>query len=304
MQKIQRGMVVNCAVPKSTQDRLRIAAIDFLNPAPLMWNFEHEPEASRLSERYSIERMMPSICAAKLASGDVEIGLVPIAAYATVPGLAILPGCTIASLGKVRSLLLVVREGMAPSEIQTVAADTSSQATLSYTRILFIKWWNPATRFVDHAPNLDAMLSACDAALLIGDPALLALEDRSAREARTGEKLRYLDLAEEWKNVTGLPWISAVWAMRQEALSGRSEPQICGDFLRSRDAGLANIDALAKEWQSRIAVPAATIHQYLSSNIHYQLDGACIEGMKAFFRYAAEAGVLPSVGKLRFLRQQ
>jgi chorismate dehydratase len=267
-----------------------------------MWNFEHEPEKSRLAEHYAIERMMPSVCVARLASGDAEIGLVPIVACATVPGLAIIPGCTIASLGRVRSLLLVVRDGVASSEIQTVAADTSSRATLSYARVLFKKWWNQATRFVNHAPNLDAMLSTCDAALLIGDPALLALEDREAREKRTGEKLRYLDLAEEWKRMTGLPWISAVWAVRQNGLKGWSEPQICEDFMRSRDAGLANLDALVEEWQGRIAVPVATIQQYLFTNIHYQLDEECLEGMRAFFRYATEAGVLPAVGELRFLR--
>jgi chorismate dehydratase len=289
-------------VPKSPQPRLRIAAIDFLNPAPLMWDFEHEPEQARLAERYAIERMMPSVCAARLLSGDAELGLVPIAAYATVPGLAIVPGCTVASLNRVRSLLLVVREEMPFSAIKTVAADTSSQATLTYTRILFQKWWNPAAQFLQHKPDLDSMLAACDAALLIGDPALLALEDCAARKARTGEKLLYLDLAEEWKKLTGLPWISAVWAVRQNGLSGYSGQQICADFLHSRDAGIANIEALVEEWRSRIAVPAATIREYLSNNIHYILDDACLEGMRVFYRYAAEAGVLPPVGELRFLR--
>ena len=71
---------------------------------------------------------------------------------------------------------------------------------------------------MQHAPDLEAMLAACDAALLIGDPALLALEDRDARQFRTGEELLYLDLGAEWHKFTALPWISAVWGVREEAL--------------------------------------------------------------------------------------
>lgn len=265
-----------------------------------MWDFEHEPEARRLAERYRIERMVPSECARRLAAGTAELGLVPIAAYATVPGLRIVPGCTVASLGRVRSLLLVVREGVEPSDVRTVAADRSSQATLSYTRVLFKKFWNPAAEFVEHAPVLDLMLAACDAALVIGDPALLALEDASAREARTGERLRYLDLAEEWRRATGLPWVSAVWAAR--GIAAEDEAEVAADLLHSRNAGLAHREDLVGEWSARIAVPPATIREYLSLNIHYVLDEECIEGMRAFYRYAAECGVLPAVEELRFLR--
>ena len=72
--------------------RLRIAAIGFLNPAPLMWDFEHPPLQAPLALRYQIDRMSPSECAARLASGTADIGLIPIAALATTPGLRILPG--------------------------------------------------------------------------------------------------------------------------------------------------------------------------------------------------------------------
>ena len=76
--------------------RLRIAAIDFLNPAPLMWDFEHAPLDSALALRYRIDRMTPSECAARLISGASDLGLIPIAALAANPTLRILPGCTIA----------------------------------------------------------------------------------------------------------------------------------------------------------------------------------------------------------------
>ena len=74
-----------------------------------MWDFEHPPLDEALAKRYIVDRMTPAECAARLADGRADIGLIPIASLATTPGLRILPGCTIASKGKVRSLILVHR---------------------------------------------------------------------------------------------------------------------------------------------------------------------------------------------------
>ena len=75
----------------ASPSRLRIAAIDFLNPAPLMWDFEHQPLQSQLGLRYRIDRMTPAECADRLATGAAEIGLVPIAALATIRACAFCP---------------------------------------------------------------------------------------------------------------------------------------------------------------------------------------------------------------------
>jgi chorismate dehydratase len=269
---------------------LRIAAIDFLNPAPLMWNFEHPPRMAQLALRYRIDRMTPSECAARLATGRADIGLIPIAALATTPGLRILPGCVIAAKGRIRSLLLVRRASRPLAALRTVAADSASLTTIAHARILFRHWGNPEVEFQLAAANLDAMLGRADAAILIGDPALLALEERAARFERTGVELVYHDLAEEWHSMTDLPFVSAVWS----AAPGCPLDECIGDdFIHSRDQGLINIDALARDWSARIPLSEAAIRSYLSTNIHYILDEECIAGMKAFFRFAAEAGVLP-----------
>lgn len=272
------------------QRRLRIAAIRFLNPAPLMWDFEHPPLNEELRHRYEIKWMLPAQCADELATGAADIGLVPIASLATTPGLRILPGCTIASKGRVRSLLLVRRRNQPLSELRSVAADTASRTTLVYTRVLFHKWGNADVPFVPMAADLDAMLDRADAAILIGDPALMALEERANRFERTGEELVYHDLAEEWKTLTRLPFVSAVWGV---ASSSPLDQQISQDFIRSRDHGLQNIDALVAQWSRQLPISEGTIRSYLSANIHYILDEECLEGMRGFFRMAAETGVLP-----------
>jgi chorismate dehydratase len=280
-----------------------MAAIHFLNPAPLMWDFEHEPERSERRERYQIGYTTPSRCAAELAAGEADIGLVPVAAYATTPSLVVVPGCTVAALDRVRSIILVVRPPQGVSAVRTIAADTSSLTSYAYTRILFDIFWKVPAVFIPREPDLEAMLAVADAALLIGDPALLALEDREARALRTGERLLYLDLAHEWHSFTGLPWVSAFWALRPGALeeTGISASKLIEDLQTSRDHGLEHIEDLADEWSTRIAVPAETIRFYLSKNIHYILDEACLRGLHQFYRYAAECGALPPAPALRLM---
>jgi chorismate dehydratase len=272
------------------EKRLRVAAINFLNPAPLMWDFEHPPLASKLAESYQIERMLPSECADRLASGRADIGLVPIAALAVNSSLRILPGCTIASKKRVRSLLLVHRARQRIDALRSIAADVASRTTVAYARILLHQWGNPDVPFIPANADLDAMLEREDAAILIGDPALLALEERANRFERTGEQLVYLDLAAEWIAITAVPFVSAVWCYAGE---GSLDPGVVDDFNRSRIHGLENTDALVTEWSRRLPISEQTIQTYLTSNIHYALDQECIEGMRVFFRMASSMGILP-----------
>jgi chorismate dehydratase len=268
-----------------------------------MWDFEHPPEMDKLAERYQIHSAMPSQCAVELADGTADVGLIPIAAYANIPGLVVLRGCTIASLDRVRSIILVVKHPGGIGAVRRVAADTDSRTSNAYAQIIFRKFLHTDPEFIPFEPNLDAMLENCDAAILIGDPALLALEDQAARLARTGERLEYLDLGHLWKQLTGVPWVSAVWAVRPEAVvaANLTAHQVTEDFLRSRDHGMAHIEDLVREWTPRIAVPAATIRSYLTTHIHYVLDEECLAGMDLFFRYAAETDVLPQAPPLRWL---
>jgi chorismate dehydratase len=279
------------SVSSAQHGRLRVAAIGFLNPAPLMWDFDHPPLNAVLAGRYQVDTMLPSECADRLANGTADIGLVPIAALATTPGLRILPGCTIASKGRVRSLLLVRRAAQPLEKLRSIAADNASRTTLVYARILLDRWGNPSVPFVPMNADIDAMLDRADAAIVIGDPALLALEERANRYERTGENLVYHDLAQEWTAWTDVPFVSAVWC--GGAHGGPLDEGVETDFVRSRDHGLANIDALVAEWSQRMALSEETIRSYLTANIHYVLDDECIEGMRVFFEKAAEIGALP-----------
>ena len=213
--------------------RLRISAISYLNTAPLMWDFEHGDAGAAFDISYTV----PSQCAADLAAGAADIGIIPAAAYASIPGLVILPGVAIASRRPVRSILLVSQVPL--DQIRSVALDTSSLTSVALTKVLFAKWWGPGRRFTPMAPDLEKMMAEHDAGLLIGDPALKV--DRS----------RYLtlDLAEEWIRFTGKPFVFAFWAIRQAAL--RDVPatlDLAATFQDSRDHGLQppSLDRIAE----------------------------------------------------------
>jgi chorismate dehydratase len=203
--------------------------------------------------------------------------------------LRILPDVAIASKNAVRSILLVSKRPL--DQIRSVALDTSSRSSVALLKVLFAKYYQLDVPFISADPNLEKMLAECDAALLIGDPALQV--DRS----------RYLtwDLGEEWRRFTGKPFVFAFWAARGGA-AGDEELSHSAEILRSsRDAGLRNVAEIARLWSPRLSLPRELIEGYLSENIHYYLDDENISGMQLFFRYASELGILPAAPELHLI---
>jgi len=268
--------------------RLRISAISYLNTAPLMWDFEHGDAA----RQFEISYTLPSACARALAEGTADIGIIPAAAYTQIAGLQILPDVAIASRRAVRSILLV---SQIPVElVRTVALDTSSMTSVALTKVLFEKWLGGGRTFTPMEPDIEKMLASHDAGLVIGDPALKI--DR--RQYHT------LDLAEEWIRYTGKPFVFAFWAVRGDALR-EADPSLdlSAIFRDSRDHGLqpASLDAIVRDWAPRLVLTETEVRTYFTENIHYQFDRNCLEGLRLFYRYAAEIGALPAAPELRFV---
>ncbi len=268
--------------------RLRISTISYLNTAPLMWDFEHG-EAGR---DFDISYTLPSACARALAEGTADIGIIPAAAYAEIPGLQVIPDVAIASRRAVRSILLV--SNVPVEKVRTVALDNSSMTSVALTKVLFEKWLGGGRTFTGMAPDVDQMLAEHDAGLLIGDPALKVDPHR----------YHTLDLAEEWIRHTGKPFVFAFWAVRVDTLKEASPSlDLAATFQNSRDHGLepSNLNQIAREWAPRLDIGEAEVRSYLTQNIHYQLDPGCLEGLQLFYQYAAEIGALPPAPRLQFV---
>jgi chorismate dehydratase len=271
---------------------LRISAISFLNTAPLMWDFDHGETAERLRQHFEISYTVPSRCAEELKLGLADIGIIPAAAYTSIPGLAIIPDVAIAAKNAVRSILLLSKVPV--DKIRSLATDDSSRTSAALVEIWLKKFVgiNPGIR--RQRPVLEQMLQWHDAGLLIGDPALLA---------RT-EGLYVYDLAEQWRHWTGRPFVFAFWAVRKASLAGLApDVNITRVFQDSRDHGLMHIPEIVTNWAPRLGLPPQIIESYLTENIDYKLDQENLEGLRLFYRYAAELNVLPQAPELSFLEQ-
>ena len=111
--------------------RLRVSAISFLNTAPLMWDFDH----GELRREYEVDYTLPAICAEMLRAGTADIGIIPVAAYASIPDLVVIPDIAIAARGPVRSILLISKVPV--EQMRRVAVDTSSRTSVALLQVLF-----------------------------------------------------------------------------------------------------------------------------------------------------------------------
>jgi chorismate dehydratase len=131
------------------------------------------------------------------------------------------------------------------------------------------------------------MLESDDAALIIGDPAMLI--DRT--------KLQVYDMAEEWRKHTGLPFVFAFWAVRQDSMIGIGEV----DFVAAKREGLANAETLATRYSESLGLPNDELLTYMRENISYDLDAESLQGLNLYYEMAAECGLIERARELAFL---
>ena len=227
---------------------------------------------------FDLEFRVPSGCAEQLASGAADIGIVP-SFELTRQDLEILPGSGIACHGPVRSILLISRRP-AP-EIRTVAMDSSSRTSVQLARVILDARYGVRPQCIPHAPDLDAMLSVADAALIIGDPAL--------RIDPVGLPYHVHDLGAEWVEMTGLPMVFAVWAGRRAVVT----PGVVEAFRESCRYGRARIEEIVAVESSRRQFPPDLVREYLSAHIVHELGPDDYRGMRRFLEMATDLSGLP-----------
>ncbi|MEQ1730737.1 MAG: menaquinone biosynthesis protein [Vicinamibacterales bacterium] len=259
---------------------LRLGAVSYLNARPLTWALDQDP--ARWSIRYDI----PAVCAALLATGDIDLGLVPSIEYLRSPRYRLIPGVGIGSRGAVASVAMYSRVPL--DQIRTVGLDTSSRTSVALLRILCRRRWNIDPEFMLHPPDLAAMTTAHDAGLLIGDPAL------EAQHLALG--LTKFDLGEEWMAMTGLPFVYAAW-------TGPGVGITAADVRALQDAqhsGLAAFDAIAEEYGRGDPATTGRAVAYLRDNMNYGLGVDESAGLQLFLDYAADLGLAPARRALEY----
>ncbi|HWZ84749.1 MAG TPA: menaquinone biosynthesis protein [Thermoanaerobaculia bacterium] len=249
---------------------LRISVVDFLNARPLTWGLLHQPPPG-----IAVSRDVPSACAAKLASGEADVGLIPSIEYQRIPGLRVVPALGIAAASEVRSVLLV--SDVSREKIRSVSLDPASRTSAVLTRILLKRVYGLEPEYRD-GPS--------DARLIIGDPAM--------KTRWNGHVV--LDLAAEWRAFSGQPFVFAFWAAREPVATA----ELAALLRRSYEAGLANFAGMVREEASASGLSEAVVEDYLRHALHFELDAGDLEGLRLFYRLAAEDGLIPAARPLAF----
>ncbi len=274
---------------------MRIAASTYLNSAPLVYSF------SQGSLRHKYEFLgdaAPSRCAAMLAAGQCEIALIPVIEYQRIPGLLVIPDVAVASKKRVQSVLIASRCSL--QEVRRMTLDTSSRTSQTLVKILFERQYGSHPIFTERTPDFAAgcenMFEDSDAALVIGDPAMRL----AALAPQLGVQI--YDLAEEWRAMTGLPFVFAVWAARAEVI--KNQEVIAKDFLAAKLEGMSKLNQIAASYAEELGLLQQNLLAYLQDNVNYDLDPENIAGMRRYFALAAECGFIAKCQPIEFLRPQ
>jgi chorismate dehydratase len=271
---------------------MRIAASTYLNSAPLVYSFTK----GLLRKKYDfIGDAAPSRCAQMLGAGQCEIALIPVIELQRIPGLRIVPEIAVASKKRVRSVLIASRRPL--EDVRRLALDPASRTSQALVKILFLRRYGFLPRCAERAmePPVEArnLFDDADAALVIGDPAMRL--EASAR----GLDLKIYDLAEEWRAMTGLPFVFAVWAAREDVCAGA--PDLADDLIAAKREGIDHIEQIATEYTAELELPRSELLDYLTNNVNYDLDDENLLGMATYFNLAHECGLIAQPRSMLFI---
>jgi chorismate dehydratase len=261
---------------------LTVAASTYLNSAPLVWSFLNGPKREELT----LIDAVPAQCAELLRRRDVEVALIPVIEYHRIPGISLVSNVCVGSKTEVRSVLLVSKQSEIES-IKSIALDESSRTSAALLKIIFGEFLKRRPTWTNSSPNLANMLEDNDAALIIGDPAMTF----------SREGLHIWDMAALWRQHTGLGFVFAMWAVRNDATQQAKNV----DFAGARDEGVASTEEIVDYYLTRIPLSRDELTTYLTDNISFHLDDSMRRGLQLYFELAAKHGLIEALRESVFV---
>ncbi|MEV6305088.1 menaquinone biosynthesis protein [Actinoplanes sp. NPDC051861] len=267
--------------------RPRVGHIQFLNCLPIYWGLMRSGALLDVD----LYKDTPERLSASLVAGDLDIGPITLVEYLRhSEELLLLPDLAVGSDGPVLSVNLVSTRPPAELDGRPVALGSTSRTGVMLAQMLLAERYGAEPQYFRCPPDLSQMLMEADAGVLIGDPALRAMYEAPALG------LQVIDLAEAWKEWTGLPMVFAVWAVRREFAA--AHPGLVKDvheaFQRSRDLCLGELDEVAEAAARWEPFDAATLANYFRA-LDFSLGERQIAGVREFARRAADRGEVPAL---------
>ncbi len=250
---------------------VRVSAVSYLNTLPFQYGFKYGPQ---IAMALSLDN--PAECAQKLIDGVASVGLIPVATLPLLPEHSIITDYCIAADGAVRTVMLY--SDVPIEEIETIWLDYQSRTSVNLCRILCAEHWKVQPRSRAASAGFESRFSGREAAVIIGD-----------RTFHLEREYAYVyDLAETWKDFTGLPFVFAAW------VAHASVPQ---EFTKAFNEVLKfgmdrKEEAIAKYLEEND--DPGDLRGYLTENIDHEWNTGMAEALQLFLQKLSNLPPLPT----------
>ena len=237
----------------------KISVVSYLNAKPFIYGLMHAPNGSHFN--YCLD--IPAVCAAKLATNEVQIGLIPVAAMLDIQNPQIITDYCISAHEAVNSVFIFSNTKI--EEIHTIYLDPHSRSSNNLAKILLKYYWKKEVVFKERIIDIVSLKDG-EAFVLIGD-----------RTFGIQEQYQHVyDLATAWFNFTQLPFVFAAWVANTALSAG-----FIKEFNEVLAYGLANKNEVIKANQ----LANFDVADYLNNKINYHLSEEKLKSIELYLAY-------------------
>ena len=249
-------------------NKIRISAVKYANTYPFIYGLQE----SGFYKKVILETDHPADCAAKLISGKVDIGLVPVATLPFLKEYNIVSNFCIGANGNVRTVMLL--SNCPFKDIENVYLDYRSRSSVNLVKVLARYSWKKEFKWINTSKEFNFKnIGLNEAVVLIGDQCF-----------EYEISFRYkIDLAREWKEFSGLPFVFACWTSNRKL-----DNEFIAEFNKALQMGVKNIDAVVEKFGKTGIITGNALKEYLTVNIDYDFNDEKKKGLKLFLELMKE----------------
>ncbi|MFN7730721.1 MAG: menaquinone biosynthetic enzyme MqnA/MqnD family protein [Pirellula sp.] len=257
----------------------RIGAVAYLNTKPLIYGLEER----LVGVDGSLQLELPSRLADRLEAGSLDVALIPVVEYFQhLDRYRPVSDAVIACCGPVWSVRILFRK--APELVRTLAIDEGSRTSVALSKILFAARFDRIPETVPLPIDNDFLECQADAVLVIGDRAMKPERYRSYFASDW-------DLGEEWYQLTGLPFVFAMWVARDPCFATEGWARILES---ARNEGCGHAEEIVARHASSYRLTESECRDYLTHYLRFRLGTQEKQGLLEFHRRCRELGLIPT----------
>ena len=247
------------------KEKVKVSAVSYANSYPFIFGLKSQP----VIEKMDLQLDNPADCAKKLLSGEVDLGLVPVAIIPQLSESHIITDYCIGADGAVETVCLF--SDVPLEEIEEVILDYQSRTSVQLVQLLAEKHWKITPVWKKAGDNFIEEIKGKTAGVVIGDR-VFPLQNKYPVVK---------DLAEEWKELTGLPFVFACWVSNKPL-----KDEFVSEFENALSFGLNH----KKEAINSLANGNSdTLVRYVEKVISYKLDDKKLQALKLFHDWLSKS---------------